>query len=372
MTYKIKVVHLISQFGTGGAENGIINIANHIDTERFEMSICAFAGSGSQISRLDPNRTKYYQIEKRPGNDFKLPFRLIQLFKELRPDIIHTHAWGTLCEGLIAAKAASIPAIIHGEHGTLQRKKGNIYVQRFAWRFADMVLSVSRNHAEQIAESIGFPKNRITVIANGVDTMRFNPEINGASLKNELQLKKEDIVIGTVGRLVDVKNHYLLISAFAKLSKFWPNIRLVIVGDGPLRDDLAKFAALWGCATKTHFLGRRSDVAHILAGMDIFALTSHNEGMSNTILEAMSSGIPVVATAVGGNPELVVNEATGILFAPNDLDQLIEALESLIHDPAKRKKWGEAGRARTIEKFSLEVMVRRYEQIYQLCLKNQY
>lgn len=364
---KIKVIHLIHQLGSGGAENGILNIANNINTNVFQIAVCAFSGNGSQTTRLMRNRSELFEFDKRTGNDVTIPIKLFKLFKEWKPDIVHTHGWGTIVEGIVASKLARVPYIIHGEHGTIQNKNLNVALQRVFWRLTDHVLSVSRRHAAELAETIGFDSKRITVIANGVDTNQFFPG-DEESLRTELGVRKEDVAIGTVGRLVPVKNQNLLLKAFSVLASWFPNLKLIFVGDGPLMKDLERLSQQLGCSSSVYFLGMRSDIPRLMRAMDIFALTSDSEGMSNTLLESMSSGIPVVATAVGGNTELVINHTTGILIEPNDTAGLIKALGYLITSPHIRKSMGESGRKRTETHYSLPKMVTNYEQLYLGCL----
>ena len=361
---KIRVMHLVHQLGSGGAENGIVNLANHMDTKRFEKSICAFVGNGVLTSRLDLNRVALFEMGKVAGNDFRLLAKLFPLFKRWGPDIVHTHAWGTLCEGFLAGKAARVPVLVHGEHGTIQEKKRNVLVQRIFWGFADKVLSVSRVHACKISKSMGFPLKKIEVIANGVDSDLFRLRDDRRAIRDELGLGADDIVLGTVGRLVPVKNQEFLIRSFARLVGDGSRAKLVVAGDGPLRGELESEAEKQGCLASVRFLGRRSDIPDVMAALDIFALTSVSEGMSNTILEAMGSGLPVVATDVGGNPELVVNNETGFLIPSNNVGALASALKNLVENPVLRLQMGQAGRARVERKFSLGAMVANYERLY--------
>ncbi len=366
---KIRVMHLVHQLGSGGAENGVVNLANHMDIERFETSICAFVGNGSLTSRLDLERAALFEMGKGDGNDIRLPAKLFGLFKRWRPDIVHTHAWGTLCEGFLAGKAANVSVLVHGEHGTIQERRRNMLVQKIVWGLADQVLSVSRVHARKLSESIGFPLNKIEVIANGVDSDLFRSGNDIRPIRDEMNLRPDDIVLGTVGRLVPVKNQRLLIRSFAGLIRDDFKVKLVVAGDGPLREELENEAKERGCLTDVRFLGRRSDIPAVMAAMDIFALTSVSEGMSNTILEAMGSGLPVVATDVGGTPELVVNKETGFLVPSDNVDALTDVLINLIDNPALRLQMGHAGRERVKRKFSLRAMVGNYERLYLRCLR---
>ncbi len=366
---KIRLMHLIHELGTGGAENGIINIVNHIDHTRFKTSICAFAGGGSQTERVDMSRTDLAELNKHPGNDFTLPIRLCRLFRKWKPHIVHTHAWGTLCEGAIGAKLARVPVIIHGEHGTIQDRQRNIPIQRFFWNLTDQILSVSHAHRDRLAKTINYPSDKIEVIINGVDTVCFSAQKKNESIRKELGIDNKDIVIGTVGRLVPVKNHSMLIEAFAIISRRYSNIKLVLVGDGPLKSELIKLSDSLEISSNVVFTGRRDDIPEILRCMDIFVLSSHSEGMSNTILEAMSSGLPVIATDVGGNPSLVDKDITGLLVESEKPGSLAELLSRLIDCPELRIKMGNAGRKRVEQKFSLQAMVKNYENLYMKLIK---
>lgn len=369
MRNKLKVIHLIHQLGTGGAENGLINLVNNLDTSFFEPFICAFQGGGLQTEKVDRSRVELYELSKKDGNDPSFPFHLWRLFKKCRPDIVHTHSWGTLLEGFIAAKMAMIPIVIHGEHGTIQSKPFNIFLQRFFWGKVDHLLSVSNVHANKLAKVIGIQNSKITVIKNGVDTNLF---LQGRSkiLRASFGLEPFDVVIGTVGRLVPVKDQASMIYAFSKLSAELPNAKLLIVGDGPLRDELQNLSRTLGVSSKVVFLGRRSDIPDIIRLMDIFVLSSISEGMSNTILEAMSASLPVVATAVGGNTELIVSEKTGLLFPEGDIQKFTDALKEMIINRKRAKDMGVAGRVRVEKEFSLKVMVRNYEDLYKAVARN--
>lgn len=361
---KIKVLHLIHKLSSGGAENGVINLLNNINNEKFSPSVCTFVGKGDQTYRLDKKKTIIYELNKRHGNDITIPRKLIKIFKKDKPHIIHTHGWGTLCEGVLSGKYAKIPIIIHGEHGTIQDKKWNIFVQRIFWRLANQILTVSYEHSKELCQRIGFNIEKIKVIPNGVDTNRFYTNKTNVYLRERLNFQQNDIVIGSVGRLVAVKNQSLLIKAFSIIVQKHSNVKLILVGDGPLKNVLQKRAKEYGLSSNIQFLGKRYDIPEIMASMDIFSLTSDSEGMSNTILEAMSSGLPVIATNVGGNKELIYQNATGILVPPKDVYALANALSYVIINKDIRKKMGRSGRKRAVEKFSIEEMVHGYEKLY--------
>lgn len=362
---RIRVIHLLHQLGIGGAENGVVNIVNHIDGDRFATAICAFARHDFYPERVNEQKTKIFNLGKTKGNDLKIPIKLKKIFREWKPHIIHTHAWGTLCEGVIAAKLAKIPIVIHGEHGTIQEKKTNIFIQKLFWRMTDQVLSVSENHRNKISETIGFPKHRIMVLPNGVDERRFHQrKIDGTAVNCIDLMKKNNIVIGTVGRLEPVKNQKLLIRSFAGLAREFSGIKLWIVGGGALREQLECLADSLGASSSVVFFGKRDNIPELLRKMDVFVLPSISEGMSNTILEAMSCGLPVIASRVGGNSELIQDGVTGFLIPSKDQLAMRQKLIYLIQNKSKRKFMGASARKRIENEFSLTTMVNRYEQLY--------
>lgn len=357
-------MHLIHQLGAGGAENGIINIVNHIDQNQIQSAICAFVGQGSQEGRVNTPQTSLFDLNKKPGNDIGLPFRLRRLLKIWQPDVLHTHAWGTLCEGVLASKMARVPVIVHGEHGTIQDKPRNRSVQRIFWSWVDQVLSVSEAHKNRLAKTIGFKLERIKVIPNGVDTARFSRQKKDPALQAALGIDPNALVIGTVGRFMPVKNQAFLVKAFAEVAAHINNIRLLLVGEGPLHDDLIALEASLKIKGRVVFAGRQSNVPAFLNLMDIFVLPSLSEGMSNTILEAMSCGCPVIATDVGGNPGIVINKKTGRLVPSEDIPALAAAIRQLIENKETRLSYGQAGRVHIEEEYSLAKMLSRYAQLY--------
>jgi sugar transferase (PEP-CTERM/EpsH1 system associated) len=354
-------MHLVHTFGVGGMEVGITKLVNSLDRSRIVSSVCSSRPADTLKLRLDPG-IPLYEFNRRPGNDVVFVSQLYRLFRRVRPDVVHTHRWGTLLEGLVAARLAGVPRVVHGEHGTLETRQLNVRVQRWTWNRVDRVLSVSSRLAEQISREIGYPLDGIKVIRNGVDLNRFMPRDRGAA-KVALGLPATDFVIGTVGRLVPVKDHPMLLNAFAALRDSGVTYTAVIAGTGPLRDDLARQAQELGLH-QVHLLGNRNDVDQVLNAFDIFVLSSKSEGLSNTIQEAMATGLPVVATRVGGADELVKDNETGLLVPPQDPAAFSQAMYTLTTDRSQRERMGAAGRQRAVTLFGLDRMIREYEQLY--------
>ena len=355
-------MHIVYELGYGGMELGVVKLANALDRLRIQSSICSCRPASSVKARLASD-VPLFEFQRRAGNDPWLVARIAGLMRRERPDIVHTHAWGTLCEGLVAARLARVPAVVHGEHGTLNTTPRNVVVQKWAWGRVDQVLTVSSKLSERMSREIGFPLNRIRTIRNGVDLSRFHPRSKFEACRR-LDLDTERVVIGTVGRLVPVKNQALLLDATAILVRRGLPVVTVLVGNGPLRHELESQAERLGIVPCVRFLGERADVEHVMAAFDVFALTSVSEGLSNTIQEAMATGLPVVATRVGGADELIDDGTTGLLIPSGDVEALASALASLITSGDRRTAIGLAGLARARAEFSLDRMLREYEEVY--------
>ncbi len=358
----VRVMHVLYRLQAGGMEYGVLKIVNALDRRRVASSVCSTTPATDVKTLLGPH-VPLFECSRRDGNDARLVLDLVRLFRRERPHIVHTHSWGTLLEGLAAARIAGVPKLVHGEHGTLQLRSYQRRLQRFAWSRADMVLSVSSRLAERMSDATGFPMSRITTIRNGVNLERFK---GGGRRDARAALSHPDslITIGTVGRLVPVKDQATLIRATARLRRQNVDAAVLIAGDGPLRGELEALARAERIAAHVHFLGHRPDVEVVLAALDVFVLCSLSEGLSNTILEAMASGVPVVSTSVGGADELVQPGVTGLLVPVAQPDALATALAMLCTSPTRRREMGDAGRTRARIEFSIARMVRSYEDAY--------
>lgn len=372
------IAHIVHRFDYGGLENGVVNLINGLPPTLCRHAIVALTGSSEFSGRITRD-VEIFSIGKQAGKDFGAYARVWRLLRKLAPSIVHTRNVGTLDCSVIAA-SAGVPVRIHGMHGwDVGDLHGENAKYRLLYRVCNVSIhryvAVSRHLGEWLERAIRIKPPKIRQIYNGVDTDRFRPAGEGTGVLPP-DLTSADgagrIVFASVGRIAAVKNHELLVRAFGILVRQQPNgrerLRLAIVGDGPLRARVVELARELGIDTLCWFPGVRDDVAAILAAIDVFVLPSLNEGISNTVLEAMAAARPVVATDVGGNPELVEHGKTGYLVPSDDADALAAALGRYCVTDGLIREHGEAGRRRVCERFSLSRMLDDYQRLYEEAL----
>lgn len=372
------VAHVIHRLGTGGMENGLVNLINHMPRERYRHVIVCLQGYTNFRQRIQRDDVEIFDVDQHDGHDLKSYYRLYKILRNLQPDILHTRNLSALESQMIGA-AARIKGRVHGEHGRDiydlhgRNRKYNL-LRKMIQPFIGQYIAVSRDLAEWLQNVVGVSTHKITQIYNGVDSLKFYP-------RDEAQVAigpkgftgKELIIIGSVGRLAPVKDFPTLIKAFHRVGNLWPEgrsrLRLAIIGDGPARSECEHLVAALNQGEQVWFAGDRSDIPELMRGLDVFVLPSLGEGISNTILEAMASGLPVIATAVGGNPELVAPGLTGTLIPSDDSEAMAQALLAYVKDPARRAQEGRAARTEIETRFSMNAMVRSYLAVYDQALK---
>ncbi len=366
----IRVLHVIDRMDVGGTELGILKVMRGLGSGVFEQRICTARGFDPEMARQQNLEDKLL-VAGRSGSGLQLLlFRLIRVMRAYRPHIVHSRNWGAI-EAIPAARLVGVPVAIHSEHGYEVETIAGIptrrrIFRRAAYAMADAVFTVSEELRAYHAKQAWFSQQHIRVIHNGVDTSRFSPrpEIQ-QEVRRRFGLGTHAFVVGAVGRMVSIKNYHTLLRAAELLAGKGVDLQVVFVGSGPelsgLQQAVEASANLSGRVT---FLGTVRDTAEILNAMDAFVLPSLSEGMSNTVLEAMASGLAVVATNVGGNPELVVDSNSGYLFPAGDFQALGSVLEELSRDPERRRHAGQAARRRALDEFSLDGMISNYRNLY--------
>jgi len=367
------VLHIVHRFDTGGLENGVVNLINHMPRDAYRHMVVALTEVTDFRHRLQPDDVECIALHKPPGHGAKLYPHLWRLLRRHRPAIVHTRNLAAL-EMQPVAWAAGVPVRIHGEHGRdVDDLNGTSrHYQRLRRLYSPFVhryVGLSRDLAGYLQGPVGIAPGRVEQIYNGVDAERFVPPPGGAGpIAGAPFAAPAHWLVGTVGRMQTVKHQTLLARAFVRALELAPELRgrarLVMVGEGPLRAQSQVILAAAGAADLAWLPGERADVADVMRGLDCFVLPSLAEGVSNTILEAMASGLPVVATAVGGNAELVAQGRTGEIVPPDDVDAMAQALVRVATDPERAAAMGLAGRAEIERRFSLQAMVAAYQALY--------
>ena len=371
------IVHVIYRLDVGGLENGLVNLINRIPRSRYRHAIICLTDYTEFHRRIRGQDVEIFALQKRPGNDWRMLVRVWRLLRRLRPDIVHTRNLAAL-ECAFPAWLAGVGTRIHGEHGRDMldvdgSSRKYQWVRRLYRPFVNAYVPLSRDLERYLVSKVEVPPHKVWQIYNGVDTERFTPRGNERPAPPGFCFSGEPlVVVGTVGRLQAVKDQLTLAEAFVRLLKRRPDlkscVRLAVVGDGPLHSEVEKRLQRAGLAGLSWLPGERSDVPEIMRTLDLFVLPSLAEGISNTVLEAMATGLPVVATRVGGNPELVVEGATGTLVPASDPTAMADALMRYVDDEQSRRTHGLAGRRRVTEQFSIDVMSERYVALYdRLC-----
>ncbi|HXI82741.1 MAG TPA: glycosyltransferase [Verrucomicrobiae bacterium] len=332
-------MQVVLSLRVGGLERVVLDLVQNA-SEEFRFVICCLEEPGAWGGEAP----RVVTLGKRPGFDWRLFWKIARLARAEKVDVIHTHNSAAHLYGAIGGKLAGVK-VLHTEHGkNLGQEARAFRLNRWAAHFTDLTVAVSEKIGREAREQEGVTADRLAVVANGICVDRF-----------QLPRLTPGRRVGTVGRMVPEKNHALLLRAVAAI----PNFELVFVGDGPLRGELEREAG-----PQAQFLGQRADIAKLLAGFDVFVLSSSTEGMSIALLEAMAAACPIVVTAVGGNTELIEHEVTGLVVPPDDATALRAAIERLLTDRELASCLGAAAREVARQRYSVAAMIQRYEELW--------
>ena len=367
------ILHVIHHLATGGMENGLVNLINNLPESRFRHAVACIEDFSDFRRRLTRADTPVIAFHRSRIGVWRLRQGLFRLCRQLRPTIVHSRNQSGL-DALLPARLAGVSHCIHGEHGWDVDDLDGRSIKPALLRglhspLVDRYITVSSSLKAYLVKRVGISSGRITQIVNGVDTARFAPPIErGQRLLPEGFTGPNRLIIGTVGRVQPVKDHETLLRAFARLvmseGKAGTRARLVIVGDGPLRDSLIRLADALRVSSLTWFPGSVDTVPELLQTFDIFVLPSLAEGISNTLLEAMATGLPLLATATGGNLELVSDHVNGRLFQPGDVAALSSLLSQYLADQSLLHRHGNKAREMAVQRFSLPAMLDQYQAVY--------
>lgn len=365
------IAHLVFRFDFGGLENGVVNLINGLPPERFRHAVIALTEASEFRLRLRRPDAAVHALGKKPGKDPQAYLRLYRLLRALRPAVVHTRNFATLdCAPI--ARLAGVPYRIHGEHGwdvhdpdgTRGRYRT---VRRLLNPMIDRFVVVSREIEEWITGKVGIRASKVVRICNGVDTTRFAPA--GGEPRRLLPAEwraSGALVVGTVTRLSAIKDPLNVVRAFIEVRRQPAGraARLVVVGDGELKEAAGQLLREAGELQVAWLAGARDDIPQLLREMDVFVLGSRREGISNTVLEAMASGLPVIATATGGNLELVRDGESGRLVPAGDSGALAAAVLGYLADPRLREIHGRHARQLAEREHSLKRMLDDYAALY--------
>ena len=376
---EIRVLNIITRLERGGAPQALLetlermSVDIHIDlatgkTEDAELDLTQeVIDKGFPLIHIPAMRRSPHPIR-----DFQALWQIMKIIRKGNYDLVHTHTSKAGFLGRIAAKLCKVPAVVHSPHGTVLDgyfssfiTKLYAFMERITAPMAHRIICLTTREIDQYLDAKIGTREQYTYIYNGIDIQAYAKATKSAyDMRQELGLSNDAIVCITVGRLVPVKGQDDLINAFADVVKKTPNAHLLIVGEGELHDALLGLTQKNNITDNVHFLGWRNDVANLLGTSDIFALPSLNEGLGLVLIEAMAQKLPAVATRVGGVPEVIIENETGILVPAQSPTELSKALNQLIDDSALRTKIGEAGYQRAIAHFSIESTVEQTENIY--------
>lgn len=371
----LRVALVVHTFEIGGIERHVARLASRLDRRRFQPLIICLERSGQAAQWIETGDVPVIELHKRPRNDLRLVFRLARVLRDERIDVVHSHNWGTLVETSVARRLAGTPVHVHAERGTVLgeleprglRSRLRALAMRWAVGRASAVVSNAEAVARRAAAAARLPLERITVIPNGLDEPEaFGPDA-AKEMRRRLAIPEDAVVIGSVGRLAAVKNFASAIEAVSRLPESMKQIHLLLVGDGPERAKLEELASQRHVADRIHFAGRHDDVLPLLAAMDVYLNCSLSEGMSQSLVEAMSLGLPLVATDVGDNAVLVGGtDGCGFVVERDDVAGLTAALERVAGSAELRSALGHNSRRRFAERYRIDRMLSRYESLYEI------
>lgn len=367
MTRPLKLVHLLQGLEIGGLEIMVAHLLEGLDPARFQTQVITYDSLGPLAIQLGMGGIPCSLLKRRPGVDLRYILLLARQLLRIHPDILHLHNPTALFYGALAGKLARVPCIVYTEHGRdLASSKRNKYLHRMLWRLVNRIVVVSES-SRALLQVEGIPDSRILTIHNGINAARFLIGEDRWGMRDRLGFDREQPLLGIVARLDAIKNHASLLRAMPCVIQAHPDASLLIIGDGPLRADLERQAAELGLGGHVRFLGMRDDVPELLVALDVVVLCSLSEGLSLTLLEESAAGSSVVATAVGGNPEIIEDGITGLLVPMGNDAALADAINRLLDDPERAHAFGQAARLQFMREFTLARMVSRYVEVYEDC-----
>ncbi|MGD9787002.1 MAG: glycosyltransferase [Sulfuricellaceae bacterium] len=360
----LRILHTEWSDGWGGQERRIIAEMTGMKARGHDM-ILATRPQCRIREEAQRQGIRVLEVDMRGKFDWQAILKLARHLKKEAVQVVDTHSGIDSWIGALAAKLAHTPVLVRTRHlnNPLRRSWLN-----FVHYLPDRIVTCGENTRAQLVGQCGFPAEQIASIPTGIDFSNFSPSLSRPSVRQALGIGDNDFLVLMVGILRSVKRHEIAMQAFQRFLERQPNAWLVLAGEGPMREGLGKLAAQLGIADRIKFLGHREDIPDLLAAADILLLTSRSEGVPQAVTQALGLGVPVIATAVGGVPELIIHEKTGLLVPPENPKAAAEALSRLANDPAFAARLGEAGRRHALDHFSLDTMLDKTESLFHTLL----
>ena len=344
----VRIAFVVHGMQTGGIERSVTRVIKGLNRESFEPIVVCLGRSGPAANWLADD-VPLFEIKKRSGNDLLAIKRLANLLRHQEIDIVQSHNWGTLIETAVARKIAGVDHHVHAERGTVLgqvvahgwKHRIRSAAMKAVLKTVDRVMSNSYEVAQRVESRCGYAAERITVIPNGVEGFPdCDQQLAKSEIRNQLGIKADAVLVGSVGRLKHVKGYDILINAFSQIPD--ENAQLVLIGDGSEKESLKNLVKHRRIENRVHFVGHQNDVSNWLAALDIYDNSSRSEGMSQSIVEAMSIGLPIVATDVGDAKRMLLREpkSSGLICDPNEPSAMAQVIQSLVADTTLRNELG--------------------------------
>jgi lipopolysaccharide/colanic/teichoic acid biosynthesis glycosyltransferase/glycosyltransferase involved in cell wall biosynthesis len=377
----VKVLRVIARLNVGGPAIHVINLTHGLDAMRFDSTLVTGTenpGEGSMLDLALERGVKLVVIPEIVGQatlkprDLKALIALYRLMRQERPQIVHTHASKPGMLGRVAARLAGVPVVVHTFHGhILHGYYGSLMswllrrMERMLARLSDRIIAVSEQVKHDLVRYGVAQPEKIRVIPLGLELDPFlDSDVHRGALRGELKIASDVPLVGIVGRIFPIKNHRLFLEAAAQVAGKLPATRFVVVGDGTLRSEIEALARQLGLEQRVTFTGWRRDLPRVYADLDVLVVSSDNEGTPVSAIEAMASGCPVVATRVGGLPDLVEDGKVGYLVAPRDADAMADSIVGLLSDRERARQMGRSARESVRDRYRAERLCRDIEALY--------
>ena len=361
---RLRTLFVIDELDIGGTEQQILEIVRHIDRDRFEPMVCCFR-HGAKAREIEGLGVPVFHEPKHLKADPGLVLRLAKLIRRERIDLVQTYLWGANTWGRIAARMAGVRWVVASERNVdIWEERYKRVIGRWLARSTDRIIANSEAVRRYLLDRGGLEPDKVVTVYNGVNFDRFRTACDPQVRRAELGLPEDAVLAGVVARVEPAKDHETLLRAVALIGDRIPRLHLAVVGGGSEIPRLQARADEIGIASRGHFVGPRTDAAEWLQSIDVSVLSSVKEGLSNTVLESMAAGRPMVATHVGGNGEVIVQGETGYLVPTRDPAAFADALARLASSPEMMTRFGRAGHKRVHTMFSVSRMVARTESVY--------